>query len=166
MHCASLGEFEQGRPLLEMIKATYPNMGVILTFFSPSGYEIRKDYELADIVSYLPLDTDHNAKRFIEICQPQMAIFVKYDLWYHHIHRTIEKHIPVYLISAHFPKGHWIFRSYFKWMRELLQGFAHIFVQDETSIALLNNKGIMKVSQANDTRFDRVASIAEKAENT
>ncbi len=159
-HCASLGEFEQGRPLIEAIHDEYPGHKILLTFFSPSGYEIRKHYGLADFVSYLPADTPRNARRFLEIVNPDLVIFVKYEFWLNYL-RVIRKHdIPLLLVSGIFRPGHRFFRWYGGIFREGLRAFRHLFVQDEDSLKLLAGIDIHNVSVSGDTRFDRVAAVA------
>lgn len=161
-HCASLGEFEQGRPLIEMVKTNYPELTVILTFFSPSGFEIRKEYKGAHHVFYLPLDTPGNAKRFIEFTNPVIAVFVKYEFWYNYLLRLEQKNIPVVLVSAIFRPGQYFFKWYGKKFLDVLKGFETIFVQDKSSLQLLQDHGVKNVEFAGDTRFDRVAEIAEQ----
>lgn len=164
-HCASLGEFEQGRPVLEEIKKQYPQYKIILTFFSPSGYEIRKNYEVADIVSYLPLDTKKNAQEFIRIIRPEKVFFVKYEFWYNYITELKTQEIPLYIISAIFRENQQFFKAtpWGKWYRKMLNSFAHIFIQNETSAKLLKQIGISHYTVSGDTRFDRVAEIARGA---
>ncbi len=165
MHCASLGEFEQGRPLLEKIRIAYPRAIIVLTFFSPSGYEVRKNYSGADHIFYLPLDTPSNAEQFIEIIQPGLVLWVKYEYWFHYLLGLKQKKIPVLLISGIFRKSQLFFKSYGGYMREILACFTHFFVQNEESGILLNSIGISnKVTLSGDTRFDRVIEIAEKFE--
>ncbi len=164
IHCASLGEFEQSRSVIEMIKQQQPETYIILTFFSPSGYAIRKDYPYADIVSYLPLDTKHNARKFLSIIQPDRIIFIKYEFWYHFLSEAKKRKIPAYLLSAKFRKDQIFFRSYGSWYFRLLSFFDHLFVQDEVSARLLQSKKHkLSFSVNGDTRFDRVASIAEES---
>lgn len=161
VHCASLGEFEQGRPVIESLRKEYPNYKILLTFFSPSGYEIRKDYNGAEWVFYLPHDSPRNAKHFLEIVKPSLAIFVKYEYWYHYLHQLHQQQIPAVLISAIFQKDKIFFKWYGTLHRNMLQYFRHIFVQDVESKTLLQT--ILpkeKVSVAGDTRFDRVMEIA------
>ena len=164
-HAASLGEFEQGRPVIEQLKKQQPDTKIILTFFSPSGYEIRKNYALADIVSYLPLDTASSAKRFVEMLNPSKAIFIKYEFWPNYLQALKAAGIPVYSISAIFRPGQIFFRWYGQWYKTLLQGIDHIFVQDKASLDLLKTNGIENVTVAADTRFDRVADLAAQAKN-
>lgn len=158
MHCASLGEFEQGRPVLDALKAKYPSHAFILTFFSPSGYEIRKNYPGADYVFYLPLDSAYNAAKFVQYVNPSLAVFVKYELWYFLLMRLARKNIPTVLQSAIFRKEQLFFRWYGWLHRRMLHAFTHIFVQDTVSVQLLNRIGVEKVSVSGDTRFDRVVA--------
>lgn len=162
VHCASLGEFEQGRPVIEAIRRQHPNYRILLTFFSPSGYEIRKNYELADYICYLPADTKRNARKFIELVNPEIVFFVKYEFWHYYINELKRKSVPLYLISAIFREQQQFFRNtpWGKWYRKMLFGFTHFFVQDEQSVQLLKQIGITNVTRAGDTRFDRVAEIA------
>ena len=161
-HCASLGEFEQGRPLIEEVKSRFPEYRIVLTFFSPSGYEIRKNYEQADVVLYLPLDTPHNARIFINNVRPEKVFFVKYEYWYFYMSELKRKQIPLYIISAIFRDRQYFFRKDFigKWYRKMLFYAEHLFVQDEKSAALLESVGLQNYSVSGDTRFDRVAAIA------
>jgi 3-deoxy-D-manno-octulosonic-acid transferase len=165
VHCASLGEFEQGRPLIEAIKEKYPQYKILLTFFSPSGYEIRKNYQLADAVSYIPLDTKRNARRFINIVKPVKVFFIKYEFWFHFLNRLNKENIPTYLVSANFRKDQVFFKWYGAWYRNILQFFSHIFVQNDSSLSLLNKHGITGVSVSGDTRFDRVHIISQLTKN-
>jgi 3-deoxy-D-manno-octulosonic-acid transferase len=160
-HCASLGEFEQGRPVIEAFKALFPTYQILLTFFSPSGYEIRKNDEIADFVCYLPMDTAKNAEKFLQITQPSLVFFVKYEFWYHFIHQAHQKNIPIISFSAIFRKEQIFFKPYGALFRSLLKKFTHIFVQDPNSLKLLQNIGIEQVSLSGDTRFDRVWAIKE-----
>ncbi len=164
-HCASLGEFEQGRPVIEEIKKQFPEYKIALTFFSPSGYEIRKNYTAADVISYLPLDTKTNARTFIDIIKPEKVFFIKYEFWYYFIDELKNKNIPLYIISAIFRKNQHFFKNTFwgKWYRKTLFKFEHFFVQNETSAQLLKSIGLNNISVAGDTRFDRVAAIAKAA---
>lgn len=165
VHCASLGEFEQGRPLIEAIKATQPEFKIILSFFSPSGYEIRKNYTGADVVCYLPLDTKHNAAQFIQLTHPEKVFFVKYEFWHYYIAELQQRKIPLYIVSAIFRKNQHFFKNtpWGKWYRKMLFGFEHIFIQNETSADLLKSIGVERFTIAGDTRFDRVAAIAASA---
>ena len=159
-HCASLGEFEQGRPVIEEIRNRDGNVFILLTFFSPSGYEIRKNYPHADAVCYLPPDTPSNARRFIDTFRPEMAVFVKYEFWYNYIAALNRNKIPLYLISANFRPGQIFFRWYGRWFSRMLQMFSHIFVQSEDSLDLLKSVGVQQASVSGDTRFDRVYKLA------
>ncbi len=164
VHCASLGEFEQGRPVIEAIKAQYPGYKIVLTFFSPSGYEIRQDYDGADYVFYLPMDGAGNAKQFIELVNPSLAIFVKYEFWYHYLNQLKKQGVPTVLISAAFRSSQPFFKGYGGLFRKILKSFAYIFVQDENSKQLLGGIGITtNVAISGDTRYDRVAQIAANA---
>lgn len=160
-HCASLGEFEQGRPVIEAYRKKYPSHKILLTFFSPSGYEIRKNYEGADYIYYLPLDTYYNAKRFINIVKPQAAIFVKYEFWYFYLQALRRNSIPTYVISAIFRPNQAFFRWYGGMFRKMLKGYKQLFVQNQSSSDLLSTIGVSNVTISGDTRFDRVAAIAE-----
>ena len=164
VHCSSLGEFEQGRPLIEAIKARNPQQPVVLSFYSPSGYEVRKGYPLADYVCYLPLDTRRNAQRFVETLNPSLAIFVKYEFWYHMLGALNGAKVPTYVVSAIFRPQQVFFKSYGCWYRRFLQRFTHLFVQDEQSVELLRGIGICNATACGDTRFDRVAAIARSAD--
>lgn len=161
-HCASLGEFEQGRPVMEKIKLQNSNSKILLTFFSPSGYEVQKNYKEADWVYYLPLDSPANAKRFIDIVQPSLVIYVKYEFWFYYLDELRRRKIPTLLISANFLKGHPFFQWYGSLHKKMLGCFEHIFVQNETSKNLLASIGFTdNVTVSGDTRFDRVIEIAE-----
>jgi len=163
MHCASLGEFEQGRPVIEAIKKEMPAFKIVLTFFSPSGYEIRKNYSNADCISYLPSDTPGNAAKFIDVVNPEFVIFVKYEFWNNYISALYRNNIPLYLISGIFRPGQHFFKWYGSFFRGMLRKFEKIFVQDQRSFDLLSGIGIEKVFLAGDTRFDRVIQIAGTA---
>lgn len=162
VHCASLGEFEQGRPLIEHIKKNHPQYRVLLTFFSPSGYEIRKNYEQADYIFYLPADTPKNARRFIDLVKPEKVFFVKYEFWPFYFKVLKAKNIPLYIISAIFRPDQLFFKPGLigNWYRKVLAGVDHFFVQNDESVGLLNSLGFQNVTRAGDTRFDRVAEIA------
>ena len=162
VHCASLGEFEQGRPLIEAIKKQHPNYQILLTFFSPSGYEIRKNYELADYVFYLPVDNKSNARMLINLVNPEIVFFIKYEFWFHYIKELKKKNIPLYLVSAIFRENQLFFQNspWGKWYRKMLFDFEHFFVQDQQSVELLDSIGLKNATKAGDTRFDRVAAIA------
>lgn len=162
VHAASLGEFEQGLPVLESLKSTFPQYQIVLTFFSPSGYEVRKNNPVADIVSYLPLDSSWNAKNFIKAVNPKLTIFIKYEVWPNYLKVLKEKSIPVILISAIFSRRQIYFKSYGSFMRRSLKYFTHIFVQNEDSKKRLKEIGIENVTVSGDTRFDRVAKIRER----
>lgn len=155
-HFASLGEFEQGRPVLEEFKAQYPNTSIVITFFSPSGYEIRKDYKGADHVFYLPLDTRANAKEFIKLVKPAIAIFTKYEYWFHYFKELRNNDIPLFIISGIFRPDQAFFKWYGSLHRNMLQMVSHFFVQNEVSKTLLGSLGLNNVSVTGDTRFDRV----------
>jgi 3-deoxy-D-manno-octulosonic-acid transferase len=159
-HCASLGEFEQGRPLMEKLKKQNPSVKIILTFFSPSGYEIRKNYSGADHIFYLPMDTPSNAKKFIEIVKPEKVFFVKYEFWFNYLNELKRKNIPTYLVSGIFRDDHYFFKNTGVWFRKQLVAFSHFYVQDEKSLTLLNSVGYTNVTWAGDTRFDRVFEFA------
>jgi len=162
-HSASLGEFEQGRPVIEAFKAKHPDCKIVLTFFSPSGYEIRKNYEGVDYVFYLPVDTKRNAKEFIRIIDPKMVFFIKYEFWYHYLNQLRKKEIPTYIFSTIFRPNQVFFKPFGGLYRKILKAFTHFFVQNEESIELLKGIGFENVSLAGDTRFDRVYSIAKQA---
>lgn len=161
-HCASLGEFEQGRPIIEKLKVQYPVYKILVTFFSPSGYEIRKDYAFAEAVSYLPLDTKRNTRKFIEIVNPKIAVFVKYEFWPNILIELKAKKIETILVSGIFRKDQAFFKWYGGWMKNSLQAFNHFFVQDESSKILLNKIGFKNITVSGDTRFDRVYEITQQ----
>lgn len=160
VHCASLGEFEQGRPVIEALALLKPKPYILLTFFSPSGYEIRKNYAGADAVMYLPADTPRNAKQFVSILQPSLAIFVKYEYWLHLLGQLHQKKVPVLMISAIFRDKQVFFKWYGGAWRKALTQIRHFFVQDTGSAGLLQRLGITEVAVAGDTRFDRVLQTA------
>jgi len=162
-HAASLGEFEQGRPVIEQLKREKPETKILLTFFSPSGYEIRKNYAGADIVSYLPLDVPGNAWYFVNLVKPSKAIFIKYEFWPNYLLALQAENIPVVSISAIFRPEQVFFKDYGKWYKKLLLTFQHIFVQDKFSKELLQAHGINNVTVAGDTRFDRVYDLYQQA---
>ena len=165
VHCASLGEFEQGRPLIEKLKIQFPQKKILLSFFSPSGYEIRKNYKNADWVYYLPLDTASNAKFFIETCKPKLCIIIKYEYWYHFLHQLYKNDIPIFLVSAIFRKNSIFFKYYGGLHRKMLGFFSFLFVQNETSKLLLKDiVDIKKIIVAGDTRFDTVTNNAQNFE--
>ena len=162
-HAASLGEFEQGRPLIEQLRATHPEYKILLTFFSPSGYEVRKNYEGADIVCYLPLDTIRNARRFLRAVHPVMAFFIKYEFWYNYLHILRHRGVPVYSVSSIFRPGQVFFKWYGRNYAKVLRCITHFFVQNEVSLQLLKGIGIDEATVVGDTRFDRVLQIKEQA---
>ena len=162
-HAASLGEFEQGRPLIEQLRATHPEYKILLTFFSPSGYEVRKNYKGADIVCYLPLDTIRNARRFLRAVHPVMAFFIKYEFWYNYLHILRHRGVPVYSVSSIFRPGQVFFKWYGRNYAKVLHCITHFFVQNEVSLQLLKGIGIDEATVVGDTRFDRVLQIKEQA---
>lgn len=162
-HCASLGEFEQGRPLIEKMKEKKPETKVLLTFFSPSGYEIRKDYKYADYICYLPADTPRNARKFISISKPKKVVFVKYEFWYNYISEIRKNNIPLFLVSGIFRPDQHFFKWYGEFFRKMLTNFSYFFVQDRRSSELLSGIGLKNVTVAGDTRFDRVSQIARES---
>ena len=162
-HAASLGEFEQARPIIEELKKNYSEYKILVTFFSPSGYEIRKDYKFADVTCYLPLDSKANAKKFIEIVNPKMAIFIKYEFWPNLLNELKRKEIPTILVSGILRKKQIFFKFYGGFMRESLQAFHHFFVQDKNSKDLLKSINFKNVTVSGDTRFDRVSNILDQA---
>ena len=164
-HAASLGEFEQGRPLMERLRRDHPEYKILLTFFSPSGYEVRKNYDGADIVCYLPLDTISNARRFLRTVRPVMAFFIKYEFWYNYLHVLKHRGVPVYSVSSIFRPNQVFFRWYGRQYSRVLKCFTHFFVQNEVSKELLATLGIHNVDVVGDTRFDRVLQVKEAAES-
>lgn len=164
-HAASLGEFEQGRPLIERIRKEYPEYRILQTFFSPSGYEVRKNYQGADIVCYLPFDTPRNVRRFIEMVNPCMVFFIKYEFWQNYLNTLYKKGIPVYSVSSIFRPNQIFFRWYGKDYRKVLKTFSHLFVQNEVSEKLLASIGVTDVTIVGDTRFDRVLDICTVAKD-
>lgn len=160
-HFASLGEFEQGRPVIEKVKSDYPDYPIVITFFSPSGYELRKNYALADHVFYLPLDTKRNARQFVDIINPKLAIFTKYEYWYHFFNELNQRSVPLIVISAIFREEQIFFKWYGSLHRSLLRKVSRLFVQDAASVSMLKNIGIEHATIGGDTRFDRVAANAE-----
>ena len=159
MHVASLGEYEQGLPILEVLKATYPDHKVVLTFFSPSGYEVKKNKTPADVVCYLPMDTLKNAARFLKLVNPTLVLFIKYEIWPNYLKLLKERDTPTLLLSALFSKRQAYFKWYGRFLRKSLDGFTHFFVQDATSKNLLQGIGHTNCTVSGDTRFDRVAKI-------
>ena len=162
-HASSLGEFEQGRPMIEQIRKVHPEYKILLTFFSPSGYEVRKNYAGADVVCYLPFDTPGRVEQFLDLANPAMAIFIKYEFWGNYLHTLQQRGIPVYIISAIFRREQLFFQWFGKPYRKMLDCFNHLFVQDERSKALLEEYGIRNVTVAGDTRFDRVIDVYHQA---
>ena len=162
-HAASLGEFEQGRPLIERIRKEYPQYKILQTFFSPSGYEVRKNYDGADIVCYLPIDTPSNVKKFVDLVNPCMVFFVKYEFWQNYLNMLYKKGIPVYSVSSIFRPNQIFFRWYGKGYQQVLKTFAHLFVQNEESKRLLADIGVNNTTVVGDTRFDRVLDICAAA---
>ena len=165
VHAASLGEFEQGRPIIEEIKRREPTTKILLTFFSPSGYEIRKNYTEADYIFYLPIDRHSYAERFLDIVKPSAAIFIKYEYWLNYLDGLHRRNIPTYLASAIFRRNSIFFRPWGRAWRRALKGYTTLFVQNETSKALLKELSIEQVVVAGDTRCDRVAAIAQSAQH-
>ena len=162
-HAASLGEFEQGRPLMEQLRREHPEYKILLTFFSPSGYEVRKNYEGADIICYLPLDTITNARRFLRAIRPVMAFFIKYEFWYNYLHILKHRNVPVYSVSSIFRPDQIFFKWYGKQYAHVLKCFTRFYVQNQTSKDLLATIGVTDVIIVGDTRFDRVLQIKEAA---
>jgi len=161
-HAASLGEFEQGRPIIEQLKQAYPSHKILLTFFSPSGYEVRKDYELVDLVCYLPMDSSKNVQQFLNLVNPVMAIFIKYEFWPNYLKGLQERKIPTLLVSGIFRKNQIFFTPWGGFMRKSLQAFDHFFVQDRTSKDLLKTINQDNATISGDTRFDRVYEILQQ----
>ena len=164
-HAASLGEFEQGRPIIEEYRRMFPAKKILLTFFSPSGYEVRKDYDGADIVCYLPIDTPTNAIRFLRTVRPVVAFFIKYEFWYNYLHILRHRKVPVYSVSSIFRHDQIFFKWYGKQYRQVLNCFTHFFVQNEQSLQLLHSIGLDNVEVTGDTRFDRVLQIAGRSKD-
>lgn len=162
-HAASLGEFEQGRPLMERIKATHPSYKILLTFFSPSGYEVRKNYKGADVVCYLPFDTPERVNRFLDLANPAVAIFIKYEFWGNYLRALRKRGVPTYIISSIFRRDQLFFQWYGYPYRKLLTCFTHLFVQDKKSVEVLAENGIHNVTETGDTRFDRVLDVCHEA---
>lgn len=160
-HVASLGEYEQGLPVMEAFKREYPRYKIVLTFFSPSGYEVRKNNAIADITLYLPLDTQQNVKQFLDLIQPKMAFFIKYEFWPNYLTNLKKRNVPTYLISGIFRESQLFFKSYGGFYRQALTAFTHFFVQNEGSKNLLQAIGFSNVTVHGDTRFDRVAQIVQ-----
>lgn len=162
MHVASLGEYEQGLPIIEKIKSNYPSHKIVLTFFSPSGYEVKKDTPIADIAVYLPLDTISNAKRFLDEIKPELAIFVKYEIWPNYLFELKKRNIPTVLVSAIFSGRQIFFKPFGGFMRNSLKTFSHFFVQNKNSKDLLSSINFKNVTVSGDTRFDRVSEILKR----
>lgn len=162
IHCASLGEFEQGRPLIEALRKQHPDLYILLTFFSPSGYEIRKTYPAADLVSYLPADTPKKAKRWVSLLKPEITVFVKYEFWYHFIRELQKQQRAVILISGIFRKEQLFFKRYGLLFRKLLKEYDCLFLQDKKSAEILRRAGIPNFRVVGDTRVDRVQQLAQK----
>ncbi|MDR0845131.1 MAG: 3-deoxy-D-manno-octulosonic acid transferase [Tannerella sp.] len=162
-HAASLGEFEQGRPLMELIRKKYPQYKILLTFFSPSGYEVRKNYDGADVICYLPFDTPYKVNKFIHLANPAAAIFIKYEFWFNYLSELKRRGIPTYLVSAIFRRSQFFFKPYGKWYLTVLHCFNRLFVQDDASAQLLAEYGVTDVSVCGDTRFDRVLDVKRQA---
>jgi len=161
-HCASLGEFEQGRPIIEYLKNNFPHYKIVLTFFSPSGFEVRKNYEFVDVIVYLPLDSKSNAQKFISIVHPTMAVFVKYEFWPNLLKQLKKNKIETILVSGIFRKNQAFFKSYGFWMKNSLKAFSHFFVQNSASKKLLEEIGFNNITISGDTRFDRVIEITKQ----
>ncbi len=162
-HAASLGEFEQGRPIMEQLRREHPEYKILLTFFSPSGYEVRKNYEGADLICYMPIDTITNARRFLRTIRPELVFFIKYEFWYNYLHILKHRHVPLYSVSSIFRPGQIFFRWYGHQYGHVLKCFTRFFVQNETSRKLLSTIGINEVDVTGDTRFDRVLQIKAQA---
>ena len=164
VHCASLGEFEQGRPIIEALKQDYPAYKILLTFFSPSGYEVEKRYKGADYIFYLPMDSLATARRFYDTVQPKMVVFIKYEFWYYYLCKASELKIPLLLVSGIFRQSQPFFKWYGGFHRSMLKCFSHLFVQTQKAADLLATINIANTSVSGDTRFDRVLEIAAKAQ--
>ncbi|MDA3779752.1 MAG: 3-deoxy-D-manno-octulosonic acid transferase, partial [Bacteroidales bacterium] len=162
-HCASLGEFEQGRPLIEKLKKEHPEYKILLTFFSPSGFEIRKNYRMADYIFYLPVDTPKNAKKFVDLVKPDIVFFIKYEFWFNFLKEIKKNNIPLYVVSAIFRNKQSFFKWYGKRYRKELAAISHFFVQDDESKRLLAKININNVTVTGDTRFDRVYEISKQS---
>ncbi|MDR0437935.1 MAG: 3-deoxy-D-manno-octulosonic acid transferase, partial [Bacteroidales bacterium] len=160
-HAASLGEFEQGRPVIEQFRNQHPDWKILLTFFSPSGYEIRKNYAHADCIVYLPFDTPKNAKKFAKLVQPKIAIFIKYEFWYNYLNALKKQHVRTFFVSTIFRPSQYFFKWYGGWTRKQLRAAEHFFVQNQESENLLKSIGFTNVTISGDTRFDRVSEILQ-----
>lgn len=165
VHCASLGEFEQGRPVIEKLKTQFPGVKVLLTFFSPSGYEVRKNYDQADFIYYLPWDTAHHARKFVSITRPALSIFIKYEFWYHYTRALHAQGGTILSVSSIFRKDQLFFKSYGGFYRRILKNFTFFFVQNDTSVTLLKSIGFNNCQRSGDTRFDRVHQIVKQGGN-
>ena len=163
-HCASLGEFEQGRPVIEALRQQYPHCQIVLTFFSPSGYEVRRDYPGADLVTYLPLDGRRSARRFVELIQPMMAFFIKYEFWYGYLQALQARNIPALSVSTLLLPTYTPFRWYGGMHRKMILMMRHYFAQNPTTVDLLQKLGVTDVTLSGDTRFDRAAALCQQAE--
>lgn len=163
-HCASLGEFEQGRPVMERFKTEHPEFKILLTFFSPSGFTVRKDYNGADFIFYLPVDTSRKARKFIDIVNPELAVFVKYEFWHYYIRTLKERNVPILSISSIFRPNQIYFSVFGSFYRKILHNITHFFVQNDTSKELLSKIGVENITIAGDTRFDRVHQICKSVE--
>jgi len=161
VHCSSVGEFEQGLPVIESIKKGHPTWKVVITFFSPSGYE-SVNHPMIDYKFYLPVDTKSNARQFINLIEPEIALFIKYEFWYHFLNELSKNQIPIYSVSSIFRSSQTFFKWYGGWNRKMLRKFTHFMVQDETSKELLRSIGINEVTQTGDTRFDRVIELKQE----
>jgi len=162
-HCASLGEFEQGRPVIEAVKSTFSDHKILLTFFSPSGFEVRKNYTGADFIYYLPLDTAVNAKKFINRTKPRMVFFIKYEFWFNYINELNKNKIPLFIVSAIFRKSQYFFKPGAGWIRKQLQKVTYFFVQNQVSLDLLLKAHVFHAEISGDTRFDRVVKLANES---
>lgn len=164
-HASSLGEFEQGRPIIERVRNDYPNHQILLTFYSPSGYEVRKDFAKADYVCYLPLDTPGNAGKFLDITRPKLAVFIRYEFWHNFFRAMFKRDIPVVTVSAIFRRNQIFFKPYGAWFQKTLRGISYFFAQNQVSLDLLDSIGITNTALSGDTRFDRVwEAVQEKRE--
>jgi 3-deoxy-D-manno-octulosonic-acid transferase len=161
-HAASLGEFEQGRPIVERVREEYPDHPILLTFFSPSGYEVRKDFDKVDSVHYLPLDTPGNARKFLDVVRPKIAVFIRYEYWYNFLGAMFRREIPLIMVSSIFRKDQVFFKPYGAWFRTALRQISHFFVQNQESLELLESIGVSSKSLSGDTRFDRVWDAAQE----
>ena len=162
IHCASLGEFEQGRPVIEQIRKEKPEIRIVLTFFSPSGYEVRKNYSGVDLVTYLPADLPGNTQKFLDLIQPTLALFVKYEFWFNYLYALKKRNIPHFLVSGIFRPDQLFFKWYGGWFRRALFNYKHMFLQDENSAELLREAGLTAISVTGDTRFDRVIQVVKE----